>query len=55
MFSIPVRFALFSNDMISSNGNDVTNKAIEYLKPLIQGELTIKYKNGIPLHLDLFK
>ncbi len=43
------------NDMISSSGNDVTNKAIEYLKPLIQGELTVKYKNGIPLHLNLFQ
>lgn len=42
-------------DMISSSGNDITNKAIEYLKPLIQGELSIKYKNGIPLHLNLFK
>lgn len=43
------------NNMISSNGNDVTNTAIEYLKPLIQGEPNIKYKNGMPLHLNLFK
>lgn len=43
------------DDMISKDGNDVTNKAIDYLKPLIQGELKIKYNNGIPLHLDLFK
>ena len=41
--------------MISSSGNDITNKTIEYLKPLIQGEPSIKYKNGIPLHLNLFK
>lgn len=43
------------DNMISSTGNDVTNKAIEYLKPLIHGEPSIKYKNGIPLHLNLFK
>ena len=41
--------------MISKSGNDVTIEAIKYLKPLIQGELQIQYKNGIPVHADLFQ
>ena len=43
------------SSMISPSGSDVTNEAIEYLKPLIQGELQVKYQNGIPLHADLFR
>lgn len=41
-------------EFISSSGNDVTEKMIEYLKPLIQGEIHIKYKNGIPKHIKLY-
>jgi 6-phosphofructokinase len=33
---------------ISSNKMNVTSKAIEYLRPLIQGETASLYKNGIP-------
>jgi 6-phosphofructokinase 1 len=33
---------------ISKNGMDVTNKAIDYLSPLIQGESFPFFKNGIP-------
>jgi 6-phosphofructokinase len=33
---------------ISSNKMNVTSKAIEYLRPLIQGETASPYKNGIP-------
>ena len=33
---------------ISKNGMDVTNKAIDYLSPLIQGESFPYFKNGIP-------
>ena len=39
---------------ISSNKMNVTSKAIEYLRPLIQGETAPQYKNGIP-HLKEFK
>jgi len=39
---------------ISSNKMNVTSKAIEYLRPLIQGETASPYKNGIP-HLKEFK
>ena len=36
------------NSFISKDGFDVTEKAIKYLKPLIQGEAYPKFKNGIP-------
>ena len=39
---------------ISLNKMNVTSKAIEYLRPLIQGETALQYKNGIP-HLKEFK
>jgi 6-phosphofructokinase 1 len=34
---------------ISKNGMNVTQKAVDYLTPLIQGESHPPYKNGIPL------
>ena len=34
---------------ISKNGMNITQKAIDYLMPLIQGESHPPYKNGIPL------
>ena len=33
---------------ISKSGMDVTSKAIKYLQPLIEGESSPKFKNGIP-------
>ena len=41
-------------EYINSDGNDVTKKMIEYLKPLIKGEINIQYENGIPKHLTLY-
>ena len=35
-------------NFISSNKMNVTNKALNYLRPLIQGETATPYKNGIP-------
>lgn len=35
---------------ITPAGNDVTQEMIDYLLPLIQGELPCTYKNGIPVH-----
>ena len=34
---------------ISKDGFGITNKGIDYLKPLIQGETSIHYKDGIPI------
>lgn len=39
---------------INSNGNDVKKEMIDYLKPLIQGEVSINYKNGIPEYMNLY-
>lgn len=40
-------------EWISDNGNDVTEEMIEYLLPLIQGEVDVEYKNGIPVYADI--
>ena len=32
----------------------VTEKMMSYLRPLIQGEVPVIYKNGIPAHLILY-
>lgn len=41
-------------DWISESGNDVTQKMIDYLTPLIQGESRITWKNGIPETMVLY-
>ena len=33
------------------NGNDVSKKLVNYLKPLITGEVKLVYKDGLPVHL----
>ena len=38
---------------ISKNGFDVTNKCIDYLKPLIVGEAYPKYNEGVPSVMEL--
>ena len=40
---------------ISKDGFGITNKGIDYLKPLIQGEASLIYKNGIPVIAQLKK
>ena len=39
------------NEFINERGNSVTDGCAEYLLPLIQGELDVKYENGIPKHI----
>ncbi len=38
---------------ISAQGNDVTGEMIEYLYPLIQGEVPVAYKDGIPSYMNV--
>ena len=38
------------SDFINARGNGVTEKCMEYLKPLIVGETEVKYENGLPKH-----
>ena len=40
----------FPQKWINELGNNVTDDAIPYFLPLIQGELQIKTENGIPMH-----
>lgn len=42
-------------ELIKENGHDVTEEMMEYLLPLIQGEVNIRYENGIPQHVHLMK
>lgn len=42
-------------DFINERGNDVSQKMIDYLRPLIEGEARIIYENGLPKHLHLYK
>ena len=44
--SVPVEW-------ITNEGNDITVDLIEYLKPLIQGEIEQDYENGLPKYLDI--
>ena len=41
-------------DYMNQAGNDVTDKMMAYLKPLIQGESQVIYQNGIPCHIRLY-
>lgn len=41
-------------EWITTEGNDVTEEMIAYLRPLIQGEPEIIYENGIPCHIRLY-
>ena len=41
-------------DYISDSQNDVTQKMMDYLVPLIQGEANVAYENGIPKHIQLY-
>ncbi len=38
-------------EWITNDGHDVTEEMMTYLKPLIQGEVSPVYKNGIPSHI----
>lgn len=38
-------------EWINEQGNDVTEDVIRYMKPLIQGESTPNYENGLPQYL----
>ena len=40
-------------DWINDAGNDVKPELIGYLKPLIQGETSVAYKNGLPDYMDV--
>lgn len=43
----------FNPEWINARGNNITDKAIKYILPLIQGEQDIHFENGLPLHFKL--
>ncbi|MFV0520201.1 MAG: 6-phosphofructokinase [Lachnospirales bacterium] len=43
-----------TKNYINDEGNDITEEMLEYLLPLIQGENSVSYKNGIPEHIVLY-
>lgn len=43
----------FPSGWINDDGNDLMPAAVEYLLPLIQGEIQPVMKNGIPMHLTI--
>ena len=47
------RVKYFPSEWINEAGNDVTQDAIEYCLPLIQGEQNFRYQNGLPQHFVL--
>ncbi len=47
------RVKYFPKEWIAENGHDVTQEAIDYCLPLIQGEQNIRIKNGLPQHFVL--
>lgn len=54
-FSVPVEKVAnqekkIPKEYIHENGHDVTEQMMEYLEPLIQGEVNTRYQNGIPVH-----
>ena len=45
----------FPKEWICDNGTNITSEAIEYFLPLINGEVQIKTKNGMPVHFKIKK
>lgn len=37
-------------EFITEDGNNVTDECLEYIRPLIAGELPIEYESGLPVH-----
>ncbi len=40
-------------EYINESGNGITDKGLEYLAPLILGEVEVEYDNGLPKHIVL--
>jgi len=45
----------FPSEWINTEGNNVTDEAIPYFLPLIEGQMDIVTKNGIPAHFVIKK
>ena len=43
---------LLPSQWINAEKNNVTDRALDYFLPLIQGEVNVLMKNGIPVHFQ---
>ncbi len=41
-------------EWINEQGNDVRQELVEYLRPLIQGEVDVRYKDGVPQYMNVW-
>lgn len=44
--SVPVEW-------INKRGNDITPELVDYIRPLIMGEVSLNYENGVPVYMDV--
>lgn len=44
--SVPVEW-------INERGNDITPELVDYIRPLIMGEVSLNYENGVPVYMDV--
>lgn len=40
-------------EWINDAGNDILPQLYDYLRPLIQGEVSVQYKDGIPVYMPV--
>lgn len=40
-------------EWIKESGNDVTSEMIDYVRPLVCGEVQLEYKDGVPVYADI--
>ena len=38
---------------INKEGNDITQEMVDYIRPLIEGEVQVPYRNGLPDYIDI--
>ncbi|MEY8319653.1 6-phosphofructokinase [Lachnospiraceae bacterium 46-61] len=47
------RVKFVPREWITEQGNDVTQELIDYVMPLVQGEMPVTYHKGVPVHFKL--
>jgi 6-phosphofructokinase 1 len=47
------RVRKFPDEWINADCNGISPKALAYFMPLIQGEVVVRYENGIPVHFNI--
>jgi len=52
--SIIKRLSTLPLDWLNEKRNNVNRQMIDYLTPLIQGEVHVRFKDGIPEHIKLY-